>query len=120
VTILTGVLLLPLVATAQPPVEPQWLVGRWSGSWVSLRGAGANGAYHLTIEKVVGTTVYGRYEFTTDFVRGDRRGSFVGSLDGNELSWGNENKSRLAIDGSRMRGTVGIGGHMSVTLTKAE
>jgi hypothetical protein len=109
---------LPLVASAQTPVDPQSLVGEWTGSWISAWVGGSTGAYQLTIARVEGNTVYGRFEFTTRNVRGRREGDFVGTVEGNRLTWGAEQKSELTIDGARMFGTVGLSGHIIVTITK--
>ena len=104
----------PLVAAAQAPVDPQSLLGEWKGSWISRNGS-VSGGYHLTVEKVVGAAVSGRWEVTTPR-QGDRRATFVGALDGDRLSWGDYN--RFTVEPSRMRGVIGVAGHMSVTLTK--
>ena len=39
-------------ALSQTPLDPQSLVGVWSGTWINKQLQGATGRYHLTIEQV--------------------------------------------------------------------
>jgi hypothetical protein len=66
------------------------------GEWNWKNNVKHHGPYFLTIERVVGNTVFGR---------GDRGGGefkFRGKLEGNRLTWG---KTELVVDGTEMRGS---------------
>jgi hypothetical protein len=87
---------------AQAAVDPQSLVGEWTGSWVDKREGKNNGQYSLTIEKVEGNQVHGRGELS---VRRTSEFKFVGTLEGNRLTFGRDTKVVLTIEGTQMRGT---------------
>ena len=95
-------------------LDPQSLVGQWSGEWVGGANQKANGRYYLTIEKVEGNKVSGKGQVlgrrTTEFTIG-------GTLDGNRLSYG---KTVLTVDGDRMNGQDGgnLSAHISLTKGK--
>ena len=98
-------------ALSQAPVDPQSLVGNWSGRW-SMRnpqGHQVSGQYDVSITKVEGDKVYAHVDAAGG--SGGRGpgappvvGDFVGTLDGNRLTLGND---ELTVDGSRMKGRKG-------------
>jgi hypothetical protein len=92
-----------------PPLDPQSLIGLWSGSWVNAHEGKLNGKYYLTIDRVVGEKVFGKGEFVgrtaTEFKIG-------GTLSGNQLTFG---RTTLTVDGNQMRGT---GPDIKISLTK--
>jgi hypothetical protein len=97
-------------AWAQAPgVDPQSLIGQWSGSWTGAALAKANGKYYLKIERVEGAKVFGTGE-----VSGHKNTEFPlsGTLSGNQLTYG---KTTLTIDGNHM---TGKGQSMDISLTK--
>jgi hypothetical protein len=95
---------------SQPPgVDPQGLVGTWSGSWNGAHQSKRSGRYHLTIERVEGEKVYGTEEITG---RSQSTITVRGRLSGNTLTYG---KTSLTIDGDEMRGN---GPDFKITLTK--
>jgi hypothetical protein len=107
-------------AWAQAPVDPQSLVGEWWGSWTSKRGGPGpggvnNGPYSLQIERVEGSTVYGRGE-----VSGQRTSEFrfAGTVDGNRLTFGREIVVDLLIVGDQMTGGSHGMAARNITLTK--
>jgi hypothetical protein len=58
------VLALAPAAWSQPPeIDPQTLIGQWSGSWVGAHAAAENGRYYLTITRIEGPKVIGKVEF---------------------------------------------------------
>ncbi len=89
-------------ATAQTPVDPQSLLGEWSGKWSGIWGTGSqtlSGDYVLRIRKVEGEKVFGEVEFTN---RGTTRTNLIGTFDGQRLTYGN---GALTVEGNRMTGT---------------
>jgi hypothetical protein len=92
-----------------PAVDPQSLVGQWSGSWVGAHVAKTNGRYYLTIERVEGDKVIGKGEYTgkttTEF-------KVNGRLSGNVLTFA---KTELTIHDNQMSGSNSA---MKITLTK--
>ena len=92
-----------------PAVDPQALIGQWSGSWIGAHYASDNGRYYLTIERVQGEKVFGKGEFV-----GKRTIEFKvnGTLSGNRLTYG---RVELTIDGNQMTGT---GPDIKIALTK--
>ena len=91
-------------AWSQAPLDPQSLVGEWSGSWTGKHYAGANGRYHLTIEQVKGDKVYGQVSFTTP-EKPTFQHKLVGTLDRNRLTFGSVNPTELLIEGNQMTGS---------------
>jgi len=89
----------PSAWSQTPEIDPQALVGRWSGSWIGAHQSKHSGKYYLTIERVEGQKVYGRRQIT-------------GRLSGNQLTF---SKTELTIDGDAMRGS---GQDYKITLTK--
>jgi len=88
-------------ALAQTPVDPQSLIGEWSGKWSGIWGTGSqtrSGDYVLKISKVEGQKVFGQVEWTA---RGTSKTNVVGTFDGRRLTYGN---AELIVDGNRMTG----------------
>jgi len=118
ITTVAALAAVALAAWAQAPLDPQSLVGEWSGTWQNKHYSGGNGQYHLTIEQVKGDKVYvqvvisGRDTFKT-----------VGTLNGNRLTFSKQNPTELLIDGNQMKGTSqgsirGNPRHITLTKTK--
>ena len=100
-------------AWSQTPVDPQSLIGEWSGSWTGSHGGvggGGTGKYYLTIERVEGEKVFAKQE--TSSKRGGGANSITGRLSGNQLRFG---KTEFTIDGNTMQGTAP---DRKITLTK--
>jgi hypothetical protein len=93
-------------ALAQAPVDPQSLVGEWSGQWQWKSNAKHTGPYFLTIEKVEGNNVFGNGQ-----IRGSTNTEFKfrGKLEGNRLTFGGSPNTDLVIDGTEMSGSVSGG-----------
>ena len=111
---------LAVSAWSQAPLDPQSLVGEWSGSWTNKKLQGASGQYHLKVERVSGNKVYGRVE-----IIGREKAQFniVGTLDGNRLTFNPQNPTELLIDGKRMNGSsqgAPRANPMDITLTKTQ
>jgi hypothetical protein len=108
-----GVLIVAVVvsgAWAQTPsLNPQALLGRWSGSWIGAHQAKHSGKYYLTIERVEGDKVSGKREISG---RKETESKVSGRLSGNLLTFG---KTALTIDGDEMRGS---GEDYKITLTR--
>ena len=101
---------------AQATLDPQAIVGEWNGSWIDKRETLQNGQYSLTIERVEGNKVYGH---GTLMIRRSFDFKFIGTLDGNRLTFGTETKVNLTIDGTNMRGTSeGPTAARNITLSK--
>ena len=90
---------------AETPLDPQSLVGQWNGSWRDRRLAGSNGQYSLTIERVVGDRVHGQVQFKAGPSGRFFESPFVGTLQGNRLTFGRDTMTELSIAGTQMRGT---------------
>lgn len=88
---------------AQTPVDPQSLVGEWSGQWASRGGSSQHmsGPLSMTVTRVEGTAVSASFSS-----RGGTRGFQIwdskGNLEGNILRFGN---STYTIDGTTMTGS---------------
>ncbi len=92
---------------AQPGLDPQSLIGEWTGKWTSgaVTGgpgprSGREGPFALMITQVQGNVVHGTVEVAgvTTKIRA--------TLQGNQLRFGNEQiQTELTIDGDHMRGT---------------
>jgi len=85
-------------AVAQTSIDPQSLVGEWSGIW-GTASTTLSGDYVLRIRKVEGEKVFGEVEFTN---RGTTRTNLIGTFDGQRLTYGN---GALTVEGNRMTGT---------------
>jgi hypothetical protein len=101
--------LAPAAWSQTPDVDPQTLIGQWSGSWISTHVASENGRYYLTIRRVEGQKAFGKVELigkrTIEFM-------FNGTLSGNRLTF---LRTELTISGNQMTGT---GPDIKITLTK--
>jgi hypothetical protein len=101
--------LAPAAWPQTPELDPQALIGQWSGSWTSAHIASENGRYYLTITRVEGQKVLGKGEFvgkrTTEF-------KVNGTLSGNRLTY---LRTELTISGNQMTGT---GPDFKITLIK--
>lgn len=106
-------------SNAGAQTDPQYLVGEWWGSWENVRvPAQFNGQYHLTIEKVEGQKVFGKYRTSG---RQISEGSFVGTFDGSRLTFGRDPKVELSVVRDAMAGErTGTGAHATskITLSK--
>ena len=91
--------LTPAAWSQTPEIDPQTLIGQWSGSWVGAHAAAENGRYYLTITRIEGPKVIGKVEFV-----GKRTTEFMinGTLSGNRLTY---LRTELTIFGNRMSGT---------------
>jgi len=116
VTALAG-LMLPAVAQT-PAVDPQSLIGEWSGEWRWKSNQKLSGPYLLTIEKVEGTNVFGEGQMRG---RNNTEFKFRGKLEGNHLTFGRESLTDLVIEGKTMSGSR-IGGQnpVDIKLTKTK
>ena len=96
--LLTLSILVPGAWSQTSTVEPQTLVGRWSGSWTNANTGKGNGKYYLTIERVEGQKVFGEGE-----VVAQKPPTFKvnGTLSGNQLTFG---RTELTVEGTTMRG----------------
>jgi hypothetical protein len=90
-------------AWSQTRLDPQSLVGEWSGSWINRQLQGANGQYHLTIEEVKGDKVYGQVVISG---RETVQFKLSGTLDGNRLTFGSQNPTVFLIEGNQMKGSA--------------
>jgi hypothetical protein len=99
-----AVVFVPLAGVVAQNVDPQSLVGQWNGTWTEKSESKMNGPYYITIEKVDGNRVFGRGEVHS--MRGKTEFQFVGTLEGNRLTYGRDNVADLTIDGNRMEGTA--------------
>lgn len=88
---------------AQTAVDPQSLVGEWSGQWQWKSNAKVTGPYFLTIEKVEGKNVIGNGQ-----IRGSTNTEFKfrGKLEGTHLTFGQSPNTDLVVDGTEMSGSV--------------
>ena len=88
-------------AVAQTSIDPQSLVGEWSGKWSGIWGTGSatlSGNYVLRIRKVEGEKVFGEVEWTG---RGTQKTNLIGTFDGRRLTYGN---AELIVEGNHMAG----------------
>jgi hypothetical protein len=99
--VVVAVVTLVVSAWSQTPLDPQALVGEWSGSWKNTKLQGINGQYHLTIDEVRGDKVYGQVVISGPETR---QFKLLGTLAGNQLTFSSGNPTVLLIDGNQMRG----------------
>lgn len=99
----------PSVWAQAPSLDPQSLIGQWSGSWTNAATGKGNGKYYIKIERVEGVKVFGKGEFSG---RKNTEFDVNGTLAGNQLTYG---KTTLTIEGNRMQGK---GQNLDITLTK--
>ena len=99
----------PSVPAHAQNVDPQSLVGQWTGNWIGASNARHNGKYDLTIETVEGDKVIGKREISGSK---DTEAKVNGRLNGNQLTFG---KTALTVVGNQMTGT---GDRINITLTK--
>jgi hypothetical protein len=105
-------------AVAQAPVDPQSLIGEWSGEWRWKSNQKFSGPYTLTIEKVEGTDVFGEAQMRG---RNNIEFKFRGKLEGNHLTFGREAQTDLVIDGKTMTGGRSGGQNpVDIKLTKTK
>ena len=95
--------LVPVTRIVAQNVDPQSLVGQWTGNWTEKSESKINGPYYLTIERVEGNKVFGLGEVHSRSGKTEFR--FVGTPQGNRLTYGRDNVTDLTIDGNRMEGT---------------
>src|SRR5262249_3952916 len=90
-----------LAAWAQAPLDPQSLIGVWSGTLINKNIRGYNGQYQLTIEQVKGDKVNGQV-----VISGRETAQFKigGTLNGNRLTFGKQNPTELLIEGNQTKG----------------
>jgi hypothetical protein len=104
---IVGVAALAVPVWSQETIDPQSVVGVWTGSWTnrqwSGRSAGGTGDYTLTLERVEGSQVYGRGTFYGP--KGTNEFDVVGTLDGNRLTYGKKPVTKLLIQKGSMTGT---------------
>jgi hypothetical protein len=109
---------LAVSAWSQATLDPQSLIGNWSGSWTNKLLRSANGQYHLKIEQVRGNKVYGLVDISGTSSIQYR---LDGTLDGNRLTFGTQNPTELLIEGNQMKGSSQgsvRGNPWEITLTK--
>jgi hypothetical protein len=98
-------------------IDSQSLVGAWEGTWPPRVGeAGVGGQYYLTIDRVDGNKVYG-----SGHVTGRRTADFkfVGTLDGNRLTYGTATRTELElVTPTRMQGNATGNFNSAITLRK--
>jgi opacity protein-like surface antigen len=104
VSVAAALALVPAALAQNVAPEPQSLVGQWIGTWTEKSEAKLNGPYYIAIEKVDGNKVFGRGEVHSR--SGKTEFKFVGTLEGNRLTYGRDNVVDLTIDGNRMEGTA--------------
>ena len=93
----------PVAGVVAQNVDPQSLVGQWTGTWTEKSESKMSGRYYITIEKVEGKSVFGRGEVHSR--SGKTEFQFVGPLEG-RLTYARDNVVDLTIDGNRMEGTA--------------
>jgi len=101
-------------------VDPQSLVGKWEGTWTNISHPSSSGDYNMTVIKVDSNQVYGRTErFLTT---GERRTSdFVGTLEGDQLKFGNSfSSTELAVGGHQIQGYTVDNFRLAIKMTKAK
>jgi hypothetical protein len=63
-SVLLVAIVVPVAWSQTPSVDPQALIGRWSGTWTGAHQAKHRGKYYLTIERVEGEKVSGKRVIT--------------------------------------------------------
>ena len=112
-------LLLTLVvatAWAQSAIDPQALVGQWTGPWVERSNESSSGRYHLKISKVEGDKVHCAGQFDAGRVI-----LFVATLTGNQIRFvGQASTIELSLGANQLTGTVSGTRNVRFTLTKEQ
>ncbi|MGH7894112.1 MAG: hypothetical protein ACREQL_05540 [Candidatus Binatia bacterium] len=101
-------------AWAQGAINPQTLVGQWTGSWIERSNESSSGRYHLRISKVDGDKVHCAGQFDAG-----RTIPFIATLTGNEIRFvGQANIIELTLGGGQLVGTLSGTRNVRFTLTK--
>ena len=115
---------LTLVAGIVPPepwaqaVDPPPLVGTWEGTWLNMSHPNFGGDYNMTVTRVEGDKVYGRYE-KLGATGGRVAADFVGTLEGGKLTYGNSfSSTELTINGKQARGTSVDNFRLAIEMTR--
>lgn len=102
-------------------LDPQALVGEWTGKWVRQtpgavqggRKATTTGAYRLVINKVEGRAVLA--DIYREGAQGASEREVRGRLEGNTLTFG---PTRFTVTGKAMRGNISGPAGIEIDLTK--
>jgi hypothetical protein len=101
-------------------VDPQALVGKWEGTWLNMSHPNFGGEYNLTVTKVEGDKVHGRYE-KLGATGGRVAADFVGTLEGGKLTYGNSfSSTELTINGKQARGTSVDNFRLAIEMTRTK
>lgn len=101
-------------------VDPQALVGKWEGTWLNMSHPNFGGEYNMTVTKVEGDKVHGRYE-KLGATGGRVAADFVGTLEGGKLMYGNSfSSTELTINGKQARGTSVDNFRLAIEMTRTK
>jgi len=101
-------------------VDPQALVGKWEGTWLNLSHPNFGGEYNMTVTKVEGDKVHGRYE-KLGATGGRVVADFVGTFEGGKLMYGNSfSSTELTINGKQARGTSVDNFRLAIEMTRTK
>lgn len=101
-------------------VDSQALVGNWEGTWFIMSHPNYGGDYNMTITKVEGNKVYGKYE-KLGAKEGRVASDFVATLDGANFVYSNSfSSTELTMSGKQLRGTSNDNMRLSVQMTKTK
>jgi len=91
---------LSALGSAQTSIDPQSLVGEWSGEWVWRAGGARRGPMDMTISKIENNVVYASGSYRGG-AQGARTWKTTGTLEGNTLRIG---RSTYTIGPDTMKG----------------
>jgi len=122
------VVLACLTLVAAPAVSDIWaqavgphpIVGTWEGTWKIISHPNYGGDYSVTITKVEGNKANGRVEKLGG--QGGRVAyDFVGTLEGDRLTYGNSlSSTELILSGNQLRGTSVDNLRLAIEMTRVK
>jgi hypothetical protein len=102
------------------PVDPHPLVGKWEGTWLNISHLNFSGAYDVTVMKVEGDKVYGRYQ-RLGAAGGAVGADFVGTLQTDKLRYSSAfSSTELTLSGNQLRGTSVDNFRLAIEMTRSK
>jgi len=101
-------------------VDSQSIVGKWEGTWLNISHPNFGGDYNVTVTKIDGNQVYGRYE-KLGAAGGRVTSEFIGKLEGGKLTYSNSfSSTELEISGNQLRGTSVDNFRLAIQMTRSK
>lgn len=101
-------------------VDSQSIVGKWEGTWLNISHPNFGGDYSVTVTKIDGNQVYGRYE-KLGAAGGRVTSEFIGKLEDGKLTYSNSfSSTELELSGNQLRGTSVDNFRLAIQMTRSK